>query len=131
MNALSSCECSSEPTLIFACSGAADVGEVTDLVARRLDHEGVGKMSCLAGIGGRVSGIIEKTRSAERVLALDGCQLDCARLTLEEADFTGPRHVRMTDLGMEKGKAAGAFDGIANTAGKVNSLLNGRDAVRS
>ena len=128
MSEPNACECSSDPTLIFACSGAADVGEVADIVARKLDKEGVGKMFCLAGIGGRVSGIMEKTKAADRVLALDGCQLDCARLTLEEAGLADFTHVRMTDLGMEKGKAAGTFEDIARAAGKARSLLNGDGA---
>ncbi|MFZ5830584.1 MAG: putative zinc-binding protein, partial [Planctomycetota bacterium] len=58
------CACGSAPKLIFACSGAADVGQIADLAARRLTAEGVGKMFCLAGIGGRVSGIMETTKTA-------------------------------------------------------------------
>lgn len=30
-----SCECSAAPTLIFSCSGAADVGELSDRAARK------------------------------------------------------------------------------------------------
>ena len=42
--------------MIFACSGSADVGKIADLAARKLMEDGVGKMSCLAGVGGRVKG---------------------------------------------------------------------------
>ena len=120
------CACESGLTLIFACSGAADVGEMSDLVARKLDRDGVGKMFCLTGIGGRVSGIMLRTKTADRILALDGCQLDCARLTLEEADITNFTHVRVTDLGLEKGKVAVGPDTVANVAEKAASLLNAR-----
>ncbi|MBF0245437.1 MAG: zinc-binding protein, partial [Planctomycetes bacterium] len=58
---MSACACSTAPTLIFACSGAADVGAVTDLAARRLTKEGAGKMFCLAGIGGKVEGFLANT----------------------------------------------------------------------
>ena len=119
------CECSSAPTLIFACSGAADVGEVSDLAARKLNRNGVGKMFCLAGVGGRVSGIMEQAKAADRILALDGCELDCARLTLEEADIRDFTHVRVTDLGMEKGRTAVTSEAVGKVAGKVKSLLNG------
>ncbi len=44
--------CSSATKLIFACSGAADVGAIADQAARKLTRDGVGKMFCLAGIGG-------------------------------------------------------------------------------
>lgn len=96
--------CGVAPKLIFACSGAADVGEIADLAARELTTAGVGKMFCLAGIGGRVSGIMETTKVATAILAIDGCPLDCAKKTLEQAGFTEFEHIRLSDLGMEKGK---------------------------
>ena len=80
--------CTAGPTLIFACSGAADVGAISDIAARQLTSEGAGKMFCLAGIGGRVSGIMESTRGAAQILAIDGCSLDCTKLCLEEAGFS-------------------------------------------
>jgi len=96
--------CSSAPTLIFACSGAADVGAISDLAARKLTREGLGNMFCLAGVGGRVSGIMKSTESAERILAIDGCPLDCAKKCLEEAGFKNTLHLQVAHLGMEKGK---------------------------
>ena len=63
-NEQAGCACGNAPKLIFSCSGAADVGHVSDLAARKLNSEGAGKMFCLAGIGGRVSGIVETTRAA-------------------------------------------------------------------
>ena len=45
MNATPSvaCQCNVAPKLIFACSGASDVGEITDLTARRLANAGLAK----------------------------------------------------------------------------------------
>jgi uncharacterized metal-binding protein len=105
--------CSGGPKLIFACSGAADVGKIADLAARKLTAEGAGKMFCLAGIGGRVSGIMETTRSASKILAIDGCPLDCVKKTLENADFTKFEHIRLNDLGMEKGKTPATDEAVA------------------
>lgn len=119
------CDCCSGPTLVFACSGAADVGEVSDLAARKLNKDGAGNMFCLAGVGGRVGGIMDKTRAASRILAIDGCQLDCARQTLEEAGVKGLMHVRITDLGMEKGKTAVTPEAVAQVASTAVSLLCG------
>lgn len=102
---MASCACGTAPKLVFACSGAADVGHISDLAARKLAREGGGKMFCLAGVGGRVSGIMETTKSAAAILAIDGCPLDCARKTLEGAGFNEFEHVRLSDLGMEKGKS--------------------------
>jgi len=61
------CACGAAPKLIFACSGAADVGAVADQAARKLTRNGAGKMFCLAGIGGRVSGIMATTAAASKV----------------------------------------------------------------
>lgn len=92
-------------TLIFACSGAADVGAIADQTARKLTQLGAGQMFCLSGVGGRVDPIMEKTRSASRVLAIDGCNLDCVKKTLALADIPNIKHLRVTDLGLEKGKS--------------------------
>ncbi len=99
-----SCSCSAGPKLIFSCSGAADVGELADQAARKLTRNGSGKMFCLAGIGGRVSGIIKSTEAAASILAIDGCALDCAKKSLEEAGIVRVNHLRLTDIGFTKGE---------------------------
>jgi uncharacterized metal-binding protein len=104
--------CAGGPTLIFACSGAADVGEISDLAARKLTREGAGKMFCLAGIGGRVKGIMQTTQNAAHILAIDGCSLDCVKLCLEEAGFTEFDQMRVTDLGLEKGQSPATDENI-------------------
>ena len=78
------------------------MGEVADRVARRLTCDGKGKMYCLAGIGGRVSGIVKTTEAATAILAIDGCPLDCASNCLKQAGFTDFDHLRVTDLGLAK-----------------------------
>ncbi len=104
--------CSAAPTLIFACSGAADVGAIADRAARKLTAEGAGKMYCLAGIGGRVQGILKTTEEAEKILAIDGCPLDCTKLSLEEVGFAEFEHIKVTDLGLEKGKSPATDENI-------------------
>ncbi len=120
----STCACSGAPTLLFACSGAADVGAVADQAARGLTREGAGKMYCLAGIGGRVPGILATTATAGKILALDGCGLDCAKNTLEQAGFNAPAHVRLTDLGFEKGKSPANAENIARVMEAGKTALN-------
>ena len=117
--------CGSAPRLVFACSGAADVGQISDLAARKLTAEGAGKMFCLAGIGGRVSGIMETTRAAAAVLAIDGCPLDCARTTLEEAGFTRFEHLRLSEMGMEKGKSPATEEQVAKVVSQGKACLVG------
>ena len=115
--------CSGGPTMIFACSGAADVGQISDLAARKLMQDGCGQMFCLAGIGGKIEPIMQKTAAASKILAIDGCTLDCAKKTLQAAGF--PNHVqyRITDLGMEKGKSPASAENIIRAAAKGKELL--------
>ena len=107
-----SCSCSAAPRLIFSCSGAADVGEVADRAARHLTRAGVGKMYCLAGLGGAIPSIIEQTGSASAILAIDGCPTACASATLKQAGFTGFSRMQLADLGLNKGAAPASPENI-------------------
>ncbi|MFH1221299.1 MAG: putative zinc-binding protein [Candidatus Eisenbacteria bacterium] len=110
------CLCHVGPKLIFACSGAADVGAIADRTARHLTKEGTGKMYCLAGIGGHVNNIVKNTEQAGKILALDGCAQDCAKRCLEAAGFTRYDHLRVTDLGMKKGETPLTMENILTVA---------------
>ena len=118
------CACSAGPKLIFSFSGAADVGELADQVARKLTRDGKGKMFCLAGIGGRISGIMKSTEAAASILAIDGCALDCTRKSLAEAGFTRVNHLRLTDIGFEKGDTVISPDSIAQVVDKAELFLS-------
>lgn len=117
------CECSAAPKLIFSCSDAADVGAVADQAARKLTRDGVGKMFCLAGIGGRVSGIMKTTEAAQAILAIDGCPLNCTKKCLEEAGFTEFKHLQLADIGMSKGETDVNDENISKVADKSAALL--------
>ena len=110
------CACTAAPKLIFACSGAADVGAIADQAARKLTREGAGKMFCLVGIGGRVSGIMATTEAAEKILAIDGCPLACAKNCLEEAGFTNYEYLQLADIGMVKSNTGCSDETVAKAA---------------
>lgn len=116
--------CSGGPKLIFACSGAADVGEISDRAARKMSKDGIGTMFCLAGIGGGIEPIMQKTKSASKILAIDGCGLDCVKNTLEKAEFTKFEHLRITDLDMEKGNSPATDENIAKVVANGIALLD-------
>lgn len=117
------CGCGVAPKAIFSCSGAADVGELTDRVARRLMKEGNGKMFCLAGIGGNVSGIVKSTEAAPKILAIDGCGLNCTQRTLEAGGFTEVIHLNLTDLGFKKGDTDVDADSISRVVDHISSIF--------
>lgn len=107
------CSCGGAPKLIFACSGGADVGALADQAARKMTKDGAGRMFCLAGIGGRVSGIMKSTEAASKILAIDGCPLNCAKKTLEEAGFSEFAHLNLSEAGFQKGESPVNEENIA------------------
>lgn len=117
------CECCSAPTLLFPCSGGSDVGALTDLAARQLTFSGFAKMYCLAGIGGRVSGILASTKAADRIVAIDGCPLNCAKASLEQAGFENVLHLNLTEIGLPKGQSPVTSERIAQVMNDVRKLL--------
>jgi len=116
------CACGAAPKFVFSCSGAADVGEVADRAARRLGREGELKMFCLAGVGGRVSGIVKSAEAASLIVAIDGCPLNCAAKTLEQAGLSNFKHVRLSDIGLEKGEASPTDKNIDRVVQAVNQI---------
>ena len=97
-------KCACEPTeiLLFTCSGASNVGQIANLAALKLTQEGVGRMFCLAGIGGHVSGMIESTKAGKMIVGIDGCPVACAKKVLEHAGFKAQEYVQVTEMGVEK-----------------------------
>lgn len=111
---------------MFSCSGAADVAEIGDRAVRMIHKTGLAKMFCLAGISGDVDLIVKNTLEADRLLVLDGCDSDCAKKTMTAGGFSDFVHLRVTDLGFEKGKTAVSTDRIEAVAAKIRQLLGGR-----
>ncbi|HML35218.1 putative zinc-binding protein [Sporomusa sphaeroides] len=96
---MDNCTCSATPTLFFACSGGSNVGQLANDACRELTREGVGKLFCLAGIGGHISGIVESAKASSTAVAVDGCGVKCALKALEAANVPIAHH---TDWGIEK-----------------------------
>ena len=90
-------------TVVYACSGCSDAGELADRIARQLSRAGAARMSCLAGIGGRVKSLVATAEKAERILVIDGCPLNCARHTLRLAGFEHFDHLELHKIGIRKG----------------------------
>ncbi|WP_419176678.1 putative zinc-binding protein [Desulfosediminicola sp.] len=124
------CSCSTStgiaPKLVYACSGSADVGELSDRVARELSREGHGKMSCLAGIGGRVTGLLKSAEAASGILAIDGCKLHCGLKSMQEAGFSQVRHLCLDDLGYTKGATEITESAIHQVAQHAASMLSSK-----
>lgn len=81
-------------------------------------------MYCLAGVGGGVEGILETTKQAHKILAIDGCPVDCVKNTLEKAGFTEYVHCRVTDMGFEKGSTAVTDETVGKIAEEASSKIS-------
>ena len=69
--------------MVLPCSGGSNVGQISNEVARKLTVDSKALMFCLAGLGGNVEPLVERTSQADRVLVIDGCPVACAKKTLE------------------------------------------------
>lgn len=115
---MADCGCGGKTRIMYACSGAADVGEIADGTARKLRAEGYGKMSCLAAIGAGLSGFIESAKAADENLVIDGCAVGCAKKVFDQKGISC-RYVVLTELGLEKGKTPATAETIAGVCGKI------------
>ncbi len=89
-------------TMILACSGASNLGQLSNQAAVELAREGFGKMFCLAGIGAHLSGFVRSAKDVPAMVAIDGCPVACAKKVLEHAEIPLKAYVTVSDLGMEK-----------------------------
>lgn len=100
------CGGQAKKVLLYACSGGANVGEIADRAARELMYAGKGMVSCLAGMGGDIDGLVKAAREADMNLVIDGCPMDCAKKTFARHGVANMTHLRVTDLGIEKAKGS-------------------------
>ena len=102
--------CGGKKVLLYACSGGANVAEVSDRAARELMFAGKGQMFCLAGLGAGIPNMIQTAKDADLNLVIDGCPMDCAKKIFDKAGLTNYVQVKVTDLGIEKTKGLRATD---------------------
>jgi uncharacterized metal-binding protein len=97
-------------TLILACSGGSNVGQISNNVMIELDKKGVGNAYCLAGVGAALSGFIESAKAA-RTIVIDGCPVGCARKTFEKYGIEPSQYFVVTELGIMKTHNFDTVDG--------------------
>lgn len=106
------CSCSQDGTVVLACSGASDVGQISDLTARKLRDSGFFKMSCLALVGAGIEASIENFKKAN-VLVIDGCPMDCGKKIMERNGIDNYNYLRLSDIGLAKGSTPVNDENIA------------------
>lgn len=96
------CSCCGENIAIFPCVGASNVGQLSNKIAIELDKKEIGNLMCTAGIGARASGIMKSAEASDRIIAIDGCPVNCASKTLELAGFKVDSHIIISEFGIKK-----------------------------
>jgi len=90
--------------MILACSGGSNVGQLANQAAVELTQEGFGKMYCLAGIGGHLSGFVQSAKDVSQMVVIDDCATCCSKAILEHVEVPIKSYLILTDLGIEKNK---------------------------
>lgn len=114
-----SCSCgSADNQLVVSCSGAADLGYISDQVARRMSLQNVSKMSCLALFATCSDAAIENYKT-KNIKVIDGCNEDCAKKVMMQRGITNYEYFRLTDYGYVKGKTPADSQRISEVYEKI------------
>ena len=97
---------SPKPPLVYSCSGCSSAAQMANAMALWLDRAGAAEMSCIAGVGGGVTGLVRTAQSGRPILALDGCVLHCVSACLEQAGVRPDAHLTLSDYGVRKRRHA-------------------------
>ena len=97
------CGCNASQYIVLACSGASDLGYISDQVARKLSRNKVRKMNCLTIAATGSEEKIEEFKNSN-ILVIDGCNEDCGKKIMSMRGIIDYQYLRLTDLGYEKRK---------------------------
>lgn len=96
--------CGRGDTILLACSGGSNVGQISNDAAKALDQLGQGSFYCLIGVGVKLPSFVERVKKdGTTIVAIDGCGVACAKKALEDVGAKADAYVVVTDLGIEKG----------------------------
>jgi len=96
------CSCGGTTRIVLACSGGSNVGQMTNEAGKILTVNKEAKLSCLAGVGGQLSGLVATAKGADKLLVLDGCSVGCAKACVDKAGVENYSYLVLTELGIEK-----------------------------
>jgi uncharacterized metal-binding protein len=101
MDSKGACCSNATTTLIAACSGRSNVGQIANRVMVEVDRIGPAKSFCLAGVGAGLSGFVESAKAAS-VILVDGCPMACGKKILEKYEVEPSRYFVLTEMGIKK-----------------------------
>lgn len=105
------CACSAGNKIVIACSGASDVGLISDMVARGLQIAGKRKMNCLAILGAAIQKSVENIKTKE-LLIIDGCPVACGKRIAEQNSISDYKHIIVTEHNLKKGDSPANYKNV-------------------
>jgi len=108
-------------TLVLACSGGSNVGQIANNIMIELNRRNMGNAGCLAGIGAALSGFVESAKAAKTIV-IDGCPTGCGKKTVEKYGILPAQHIVITEFGIEKNHDFSKLD--RETDEVLNTILS-------
>ncbi len=88
--------------VVYACSGASNLGQLANEIALRLDRLGLAELACLTEVGAEDGGA---PGSNERpVLSISGCASGCCAAMLTRHGVEPVRSIVLAERGVAKAK---------------------------
>ena len=108
-----------EKPVVYSCSGCSSTAQIANHIALKLNKNNIAKMSCVAGIGGKVKPLVEQAKKAEVIIGIDGCPLKCVEHCLGQIDLVADRHYILSEFGISKKLNEGFSESEAEKVYKV------------
>lgn len=93
-----------EKPILYSCSGCSSAAQMANHLAVMLDRNGIGEMSCIAGVGGNVKKLVRTALSGRQIVAIDGCPLACCKACLGNHSVVSDIHFDLSQFGVRKNK---------------------------
>jgi len=89
--------------IILACDGASTVGQIGHEVAVKLTKNGEGaRMCCITAIGAGSKTHIDIAKNAKRLIAINGCALECTSKLLRSLNIEPDYEITIAKEGVDK-----------------------------
>jgi uncharacterized metal-binding protein len=90
-----------DKVIVYACSGASNLGQLANEIALRLDRLGLAELVCATEVGAQDG---DGQGSSKPVLAISGCASGCCAAMLEQHGVEISRSVILAERGVAKAK---------------------------
>lgn len=88
--------------IIYSCSGCSSAAQCANYIAVKIDRQKIAEMSCIAGVGGDVTSLVNVAKSGREIITIDGCHLKCCQACLKRHDVQPTEAFVLSDFKVRK-----------------------------